>query len=267
VSRRYTLVSFHAHPDDEALLTGGTLAKVAAEGHRVVLVTATAGDQGLAAAVDGRGTVLAHTRTRELEQSARALGVARLVVLGHPDSGLHLDGRPAFATMDVEQLATELAAVLAEEQADVLTVYDANGGYGHPDHVQVHRVGTRAAQLAGTPVVLQATVSAGLFRAALRLLGPVATRLGWAAPLGTGAVFATRREITHRIDVRAHLAEKRAALRAHATQQRADGGPRALASLLRLPGTLFALVLGREWFVEAGRPAGRACRDVFTSLR
>ena len=271
MSRPYTLVAFHAHPDDEALLTGGTLAKAAAEGHRVVLVTATAGEQGLAAPDDGRGTLLASTRTRELEQSARALGVTRLVMLGHPDSGLHLDGRPVFATLDVEQAATELAALLADEHADVLTVYDRNGGYGHPDHVQVHRVGLRAAELAGTPVVLQATVSARPFRAALRLLGPLAGWLGLAAPLGTREVYATRGEITHRIDVRAHLAEKRAALRAHATQQRADGGPRALASLLRLPGPLFALVFGREWYIESRRqterPLGRLCADVFASLR
>ncbi|MGZ4444557.1 MAG: PIG-L deacetylase family protein [Nocardioidaceae bacterium] len=264
--RRFTLVSFHAHPDDEALLTGGTLAKAAAEGHRVVLVTATAGELGLAASHDGRGDLLARTRSRELEASARALGVARVVVLGHPDSGLHPEGT-GFATMDVDELARELAALLTEERADVLTVYDRHGGYGHPDHVQVHRVGTRAAALAGTPVVLEATVSAGLYRGVLRVLAPVAARLGLVAPLGTREVFSTRREITHRIDVRAHLAAKRAAMRAHASQQRADGAPRAMAQFLRLPGPLYALVFGREWFVEQGRTPGRVLGDVFASLR
>ena len=264
--RRCTVVSFHAHPDDEALLTGGTLAKAAAEGHRVVLVTATAGEQGLASSYDGRGEALAATRGRELEESARALGVSRLVVLGHPDSGLHPPGSRVFATMDVEELALELAALLEEERADVLTVYDRNGGYGHPDHVQVHRVGIRAAELAGTPVVLQATVSAGLYRAALRLLAPVAARLGLVAPLGTAEVFCTGREITHRVDVRGQLAAKRAAMSAHASQRRADGRPRAMAQFLRLPDPVFGLVFGREWFAQLGAPGGTRHPDIFASV-
>ena len=83
-----TLLAFHAHPDDEALLTGGTLARAAAEGHRVVLVTATDGARGLAGAADGRGATLARTRHAELLASAAALGCARVVWLGYADSGL-----------------------------------------------------------------------------------------------------------------------------------------------------------------------------------
>src|SRR6195952_5152771 len=82
---RHTLVAFHAHPDDEALFTGGTLARASAQGHRVVLVTATAGERGLAAA----GTTdLGRIRSDELQVSADALGVARLVILGYGDSGM-----------------------------------------------------------------------------------------------------------------------------------------------------------------------------------
>src|SRR4051812_39360381 len=92
----FTLVSFHAHPDDEALLTGGTLARAAAEGHRVVLVTATAGEAGLSADGMQDGARLEARRREELANSARALGCARWEVLGYPDSGWGTppDGQP-----------------------------------------------------------------------------------------------------------------------------------------------------------------------------
>ncbi|MGZ4494431.1 MAG: PIG-L deacetylase family protein, partial [Nocardioides sp.] len=111
---RYTLVAFHAHPDDEALLTGGTLAKAAAQGHRVVLVTATNGERGLAGRADGRGDDLARLRLAELETSAAALGCARVVTLGYGDSGLRPDpdDLDAFAHVDVEAAARRLADLL-----------------------------------------------------------------------------------------------------------------------------------------------------------
>jgi LmbE family N-acetylglucosaminyl deacetylase len=264
-SQRFTLVAFHAHPDDETWLTGGTLARAAAEGHRVVLVTATSGGRGLAGSQDGRGARLAHTRAAELAEAAAALGCTRLVSLGYGDSGLHPEpgDTAAFANADVQVAAGRLAEVLRGEQADVLTIYDPNGGYGHPDHLQVHRVGACAARLAGTPVVLEATVSAGLFRAAL-----VVTRVfGHRPPLGVRRVFSDRRAITHRVRVRDVLPAKRAALLAHGSQRRADGQRRVLDHVLRLPPSLFALAFGHEWFVEHGRDPGRRQDDVFASLR
>jgi LmbE family N-acetylglucosaminyl deacetylase len=264
----YTVVAFHAHPDDEALLSGGTLAKAAAEGHRVVLVTATRGEGGLAGPDDGCGDRLAAIRMAELDASAKALGCARVVWLGYADSGLLAEqgAGAAFAQADVEEAALRLAHVLQEEDADVLTVYDRNGGYGHPDHVAVHRVGSRAARLAGTPVVLEATVSAGLFRGALAVLGLVGHALG-SSPLGTRQVFSTRREITHRVSVRGFLPAKRAALAAHGSQRRAEGRTRVLDRMLALPAPVFALAFGHEWFIEQGRPRGRSQRDVFATLR
>jgi LmbE family N-acetylglucosaminyl deacetylase len=264
-----TVVSFHAHPDDEALLTGGTLAKAAAAGHRVVLVTATAGELGLAGAADGTGAELAARRTAELHASAAALGCARVVLLGYRDSGLHPDpaDRSLFAHVDVEAAASRLAGVLAEEAADVLTVYDANGGYGHPDHVQVHRVGTRAAQLAGTPVVLEATVSASAFRLALRLLAVVGSALGRSAPLGTAEVFTPGRLITHRVRVHRHLRAKRAAMAAHRSQARAEGQVRVMDRLLRLPLPLFALAFGTEWFRQQGAAPGSGAFDALAPRR
>ncbi len=263
----YTLVAFHAHPDDEALLTGGTLARAAAEGHRVVLVTATDGALGLAGEEDGRGPGLAALRLAELHAAADALGCARVVVLGYADSGLHGESAhpSAFARADVDEAAGRLAAVLREERADVLTIYDANGGYGHPDHVQVHRVGTRAARLAGTPVVLEATVPANAFRLALRVLRLAGRALGRSAPLGERDIFTDRARITHRVRVRAHLGAKRRALAAHASQRR--GGTRVLEGLLRLPRPIFALALGTEWFAQQDAAPGTRCHDVFSGVR
>src|ERR1700712_2299105 len=155
---RYTLVAFHAHPDDETLYTGGTLARASAEGHRVVLVTATSGERGLTA---GGTEDLGRVRLGELEVAAAALGVARLVTLGYQDSGMDPGANPPTGSLTAAALvevATRLAEVLVEEGADVLTIYDAQGGYGHPDHVRVHDAGILAAEQAGTPRVLEATI-------------------------------------------------------------------------------------------------------------
>ena len=265
----FTLVAFHAHPDDESLLTGGTLARSSAEGHRVVLVVATDGERGLAGAADGTGPDLAQRRRAELAQAAACLGVHRVVWLGYGDSGLRPD--PAdptlFAHTDPRAAADRLAEVLREERADVLTVYDPNGGYGHPDHVQVHRVGSLAASLAGTPVVLEATVPAGAFRAVIAILRRVGHALGSPLPFEDRPVFSPRARITHVVRVDAHLPAKREAMKAHASQRRADGQVRVLDRMLRLPSPLFALVFGREWFVEQHRPSGRREGDVFASSR
>ncbi len=267
-TERFTVVAFHAHPDDEALLTGGTLARAAAEGHRVVLVTATRGERGLAGRSDGTGEQLAAVRMAELHASASALGASRVVWLGYDDSGLIAapGATASFAHADVEVAAQRLADVLREERADVLTVYDRNGGYGHPDHVQVHRVGSRAAVLADTRVVLEATVSAGLFRAVLGALRVAGHALG-IPPLETRDVFSPRHAITHSVPVGASLAAKRAAMAAHGSQRRASGEVRVLDRLLRLPLPVFAIVFGREWFVEQGRLPGGRISDVFSTLR
>ena len=100
------------------------------------------------------------------------LGCARVVVLGYEDSGPDGEALGGFSRTNVDLAAGVLAGVLREEDADLLTVYDPGGGYGHPDHVHVHRVGVRAAELAGTPVVLEATLDRDFLRRALRFLGP-----------------------------------------------------------------------------------------------
>jgi LmbE family N-acetylglucosaminyl deacetylase len=271
----YTLVSFHAHPDDEALLTAGTLARAAADGHRVVLVVATAGDAGLTSSAvlaesAQAGTTLGDRRMTELRHSAHVLGCARVECLGYQDSGMAdapSGAADAFAHADRESAAQRLAEILREEHADVLTTYDPSGGYGHPDHIQVHHVGARAAQLAGTPVVLEATVDRRLLLRALRIV----RRLPGIPPDFHPARFATAFSesalITHRVDVRPFMAQKRAAMTAHVSQASADTGRRTLEVLLRLPRPLLRRVLGYEWFVERGTMPTHPLRDdIFSSL-
>jgi LmbE family N-acetylglucosaminyl deacetylase len=269
VGERHTVVSFHAHPDDETWLTGGTLAKAAAEGHRVVLVTATDGSAGMAEPEFHRGPDgLAGRRLAELHTAASAIGCASVELLGYADSGL--DGQAAngkgFAAADVETAAARLAVILTREHAEVLTIYDCRGGYGHPDHVQVHRVGIRAAAMAGTPVVLEATVDRELLRAALRCM----RMIGLGSRLGLPRIehaYSPRASVTHRVDVRAHLGAKRSAMQAHTSQRAAAAGERSLAFCLRLPTPLFRLVFGHEWFVERGRAVGQPrSPDIFSSL-
>lgn len=266
--RPFTLVCFHAHPDDEALLTAGTMARAAAEGHRVVLVVATAGEAGLTSGRTDR-VALARRRTDELQQAAQALGCARVVVWDHADSGSDGTLRPGtFAAGDPLELAAPLAELLRDEQADVLTTYDPTGGYGHPDHVQVHRVGREAARLAGTPVVLQATVDRDALQRVLRVLRFVPGLPADFTAARFDQAYVPRTALTHRVDVRPFAAQKRRALAAHASQAQADTGTRTLSVLLRLPRPLFRAALGREWFVEQGRAAGGPLLDdVFASVR
>jgi LmbE family N-acetylglucosaminyl deacetylase len=270
----FTLVSFHAHPDDEAILTAGTLARAAAEGHRVVVVTATDGGAGL---TTGGRRDLGARRMDELRRAAAELGVRAVHHLGFEDSGMDGTegaGGRAFARVPVEAAAAALAELLTAEAADVLTIYDPAGGYGHPDHVQVHRVGRAAAASAGTPVVLEATVDRRALVRGLRLVerSGLGRRLGvdpeqW-GPGRFVAAYTDPGAITHRVDVRRYAAAKRRAMAAHASQAGSDEGVRTLAAFGRLPAPVFRRVFGREWFVELGRPPeSPPLDDIFASLR
>lgn len=267
----HTILAFHAHPDDEALLTSGTLAKAAAAGHRVVVVTATDGDLGLTRSDLREG--LGQRRLHELRRSAAALGVQRVEWLGYADSGMGSDtpadpaDRQRFIRADVDEAAERLAAIAREEAADVLITYDPAGGYGHRDHVRAHDVGYRAAQLAGTPTVLEATIPRDLLCRAL----DVAQRVYPFPPAFDRAAFdrsySARDEITHRIDVHRHVGAKRESMRAHASQALADDGDRTLGLLLRLPRPVFDVVLGREWYIDRSRPAAAGiARDVLDGV-
>ncbi|MFL6105661.1 MAG: PIG-L deacetylase family protein [Marmoricola sp.] len=254
----FTLVAFHAHPDDESLLMGGTIARAAAEGHRVVLVTATDGAAGLTAAGDLEREDLGRRRLRELEDAAARLGAARVVHLGYPDGG--------FGSVSVTAASTALADVLEQESADVLTGYDPSGGYGHPDHVHVHHVARAAAEATGV-VLLEATVDRALIVGGARLVHAVPG----SPPIDLRRMrgsYLPRPELTHRVVVRPYVAAKVQGLAAHASQQTGGAGFRTVTLLHRLPGAVARRVLGREWFREVGREPGTPLLDdVFASCR
>lgn len=263
---RFTLVAFHAHPDDEALLMGGTLARLAAEGHRVVLAVATDGEAGAAASSYRDSGRLAAYRRSELDRSAAALGCARVVRFGFKDSGWPA-GAGGFSTLPVEEAAAPLIELLREEQADALTIYDPAGGYGHPDHRQVYIVGTYAAAEAGTPLVLEATIDRRLIRRLIRIVEAIPGVLPNVSASDYDHAYSPGTAITHRVDVRRYMAAKRRSFEAHASQASSDDGARTLALLLKLPPLLFRLMLGREWYVEHGRNPGAPLDDIFASLR
>lgn len=250
-----TLVCFHAHPDDESIATAGVMAAAAAEGHRVVLVVATLGEEG--EVEDGflsPDESLAERREAETRASAQIIGASRVEFLGYRDSGMvgtpANDHPEAFCQADLDEAAERLAAILRDEAAEVVTIYDENGVYGHPDHVQVHRVGVRATELAGTPRVFESTMN----RDYLRDLREQAQEAGADA----GAVDSPDVEemqlglpgdrITTRVDVSAHVDRKRASMRAHASQISEQ------SFFLAMPDEVFARVFGIEWFIRRGVP-------------
>jgi N-acetyl-1-D-myo-inositol-2-amino-2-deoxy-alpha-D-glucopyranoside deacetylase len=155
VSRRLLLV--HAHPDDESIATGGTMARYAAEGAQVTLVTCTRGEQGEIVPDDlrhlGTGKHLADVRVEELAGAMRHLGVTDHRFLGpYEDSGMigtpENERATAFWNADLDEAAAHLVKVIHETRPQVVVTYDENGGYGHPDHIQAHRVTLLAVEAA-----------------------------------------------------------------------------------------------------------------------
>jgi LmbE family N-acetylglucosaminyl deacetylase len=262
-----TLVAFHAHPDDECIGMSGTLAKATAAGHRTVIVYATRGELG--SMPDGflpDGETLVDRRRAEAEQSAAALGVDRIEWLGYRDSGMmgtpDNDDPRCFWQADVESAAAQLAAILRDEQADVVTIYDDHGNYGHPDHIQVHRVGVRATEMAGTPHVLEVTFNRDHLR---RMVKAAAEAGAWSDdlpslddadfPMGT-----PESEITTRVDVRDFLHKKRESMEAHASQVGDTG------FLLALDADAFQDAVGTEWYIRRGVLSDHRDDDVFAGV-
>jgi LmbE family N-acetylglucosaminyl deacetylase len=254
-----TLVLFHAHPDDEAIATGGTVARAVAEGHRAVLVFATRGELGEVPVALGASETLGDRRVTETLRAAEILGAERVEFLGYHDSGMAGDAAndepSSFWRADVDEAAGRLATILDEEQADVLTTYDEFGGYGHPDHVQVHQVGIRAGALAGTPRVYEATMSREHIMDLIRRWREqrpqdVPDDLPEADDFAGEFVEAAR--ITTTVDIREFVGRKRAAMAAHASQIADD------SFFLTMPEDIFVEAFGWEWFVRRGvAPATR----------
>lgn len=260
----HTLVTFHAHPDDEAIATGGVMAKAAAGGHRVVLVVATRGELG---EVDEgflrEGEILADRRAEETHRAAEALGVARVEFLGYHDSGMM--GEPTndepgcFWKGDVDEAAARLTAILEEEGADVLTCYDDHGNYGHPDHIQVHRVGVRAGAMAGTAKVYEATGNRDHFKRVIED-APPELRPDDFDPSFFDDFGTPEHLITTTVDVQDHIDAKRAAMRAHASQISDQ------SFFLSMPEEAFVASFGWEWFILRGAAVGTREDDLFSGL-
>ncbi|MER7127764.1 N-acetyl-1-D-myo-inositol-2-amino-2-deoxy-alpha-D-glucopyranoside deacetylase [Streptosporangium saharense] len=238
--RRLLLV--HAHPDDETIGTGATMAKYAAQGAGVTLVTCTLGDEGevippdLAHLTSDRDDTLGAHRVGELAAACAALGVTDHRFLGGQgrwrDSGMMgvaSNDRPGvFWRADLDEAAGELAGIIREVRPQVLVTYDENGFYGHPDHIQAHRVAVRAFELAADPAFGEGEP----WRIAKFYVTAVARstmRRGAQAVAGSGTRFSPEQvddlpygcadeDVTTEIDARAHIDAKIAAMRAHATQ-------------------------------------------------
>ena len=244
-----TLVAVHAHPDDESITMGGTLARFAAAGDRVVVITATLGEEGevigpqLQGLVSAAAGQLGGYRHWELQRALAALGVGEhhyLGGIGHfRDSGMvgtPPAGHPrAFLNARAgghrhAEAVDLLAALLTQIQPDVVLTYDADGGYGHPDHVATHDVTVAAARRSGIGPVLAVVKPAAVLQAALADLvavegHPRATTadVGFLAPNFDATVDATVDAYTGfgttvTIDVSAFGGQRAAALTAHATQ-------------------------------------------------
>jgi LmbE family N-acetylglucosaminyl deacetylase len=259
-----TVAFVHAHPDDEAIFSGGTIVSLVERGHRVLLLVATGGELGAVEAPGSRdpserGTVtadgdrrigeLAPTRRRELDAAATILGVHEVHHLGHLDSGMagdpanHAPG--AFFAADPHALAADMARVFRAAGVDTVVVYDDHGVYGHPDHVQGHVVGLAAADLAGIACRYEMTVDREYLHFVETHLveeAALAGDLGLAGSrVGTPSV-----EIDLTLDVRAHLGPKRRAMAAHRSQLPEH------APVFGLDPERFAEVYGWEWYRRLG---------------
>lgn len=280
------LLFVHAHPDDETLTTGATIAHYAARGADVRVVTCTLGEEGevigsqwAQLAVDGADQ-LGGYRIGELTSALRELGVDQPRYLGGAgrwrDSGM--EGSPArhrqrFADADMDEAVGELVAVLRDFRPHVVVTYDPNGGYGHPDHVQAHRVTTAAVAassgdgLPGEPWEVPKfywTVMDGESMAeALESMNGIELPDSWVRIPATALPFDLGHRIDAVIDAPDSLPAKVAAMRAHQTQVTVEPSGRvfALSNNIALP------IDAREHYVLVeGKPGDRDDRGLETDL-
>jgi N-acetyl-1-D-myo-inositol-2-amino-2-deoxy-alpha-D-glucopyranoside deacetylase len=232
-----SLLLVHAHPDDESIGTGATMAKYAAEGARVTLMTCTLGELGEIIPPDLSHLFpdeLGQHRIGELDRACRALGVTDHRFLGgegkYRDSGMaglpDSDDPRCFWQASVEEAATELAEIITEVAADVIVTYDANGFYGHPDHIQAHRVAWRAHQLTGATAKFYATaMPRSVLEAAVQLPPD-----SWFTADKNLSASVPDDQVTTAIDATPYLPAKLAAMTAHETQITVDGEFYALSN-------------------------------------
>jgi N-acetyl-1-D-myo-inositol-2-amino-2-deoxy-alpha-D-glucopyranoside deacetylase len=259
LDRARRVLFVHAHPDDETIGNGATMARYAAAGAQVTLVTCTLGEEGevlvpeLAHLAADRDDRLGEHRIGELATAMEALGVTDSRFLGGPgrfrDSGmigLATNDRPdCFWQADVDAAAALLVEVIREVRPQVLVTYDENGGYGHPDHIQAHRVAMRAVELAAEPAhpggepwdvakVYWNALPDSVLREGLRAVRASgdATTFEGLDPEGDIPFTVPDEAVTTCVDGMAYVDAKMAAMRAHATQITVDGPFFALSNNL-----------------------------------
>ncbi len=275
------LLFVHAHPDDESITNGATIAHYAARGARVHVVTCTLGEEGevigdrwAQLAVD-QADQLGGYRIGELTAALDALGVSAPIFLGGPgrwrDSGMAgteprgRRGSQRFSDADEREAVGALVAVIRDLRPHVVVTYDPNGGYGHPDHIQAHVVTTAAVAAAGTddypgtpwtvPKFYWTVIARSAFRAGWAELGPEDLRPEWLIPPADGdfgRLGFPDQEIDAVVDASDALSAKRAALAAHATQLTVGPTGRALA----LSNNLALPIVAQEHYILAAGNAG-----------
>ncbi|MFJ3519260.1 PIG-L family deacetylase [Streptomyces sp. NPDC090131] len=274
--RPLTLMAVHAHPDDEATGTGGVLARYAAEGIRTVLVTCTDGGCG-----DGPGgakpgapghdlAAVASMRRQELDASCAVLEVSDLEMLDYADSGMMgwptNDAPGSFWHTPVEEGAARLAALMRHYRPDVVVTYDENGFYGHPDHIQAHRITMAALEMTTlTPKVYWTTMPRSAMERFGKIMREFAGDMPEPDPAETAAlaeIGLPDDEITTWVDTTAFSGQKFDALAAHASQ-----GENIF--FLRMGKERFGELMGMETFVRVRDTTGAAVpeNDLFAGLR
>ncbi|MFD1150824.1 N-acetyl-1-D-myo-inositol-2-amino-2-deoxy-alpha-D-glucopyranoside deacetylase [Saccharothrix hoggarensis] len=270
------LLLVHAHPDDESLWTGGTIARYAASGVHVTVVTCTLGEEGeiippaLQQLAADAADQLGGYRVAELRAACTALGVTDHRFLGGigrwRDSGMAgvaaNDHPRAFANGSFDEQVAQLSEIIAAVKPQVVVTYDDFGGYGHPDHIQAHRITTAAA--ADVDRVFHAVTSRAATEAGVAALAEMAD-LPWRLPAEGELPVTDDAAITTTIDISDHLVAKLRALRAHSTQvsvwQDGTGGASyALSNGIAQP------VVQAEYYVLAKGPAEGAETDLFGGL-
>jgi N-acetyl-1-D-myo-inositol-2-amino-2-deoxy-alpha-D-glucopyranoside deacetylase len=282
MSDALTLMAVHAHPDDEAISTGGVLARYADEGLRTVVVTCTGGEVGeIADSIPATRETLADVRRRELERACAILRVGRLHLLGYRDSGMM--GAPdnehpsSFYRASLEEATGRLVALIRRDRPQVLVTYDERGFYGHPDHIRANQITVAAFDAAadparwpeaGAPWRPAKLYYTAVGRSAIRDLTLLLKEAGIEAPFEGGPeeepeIGIPDELITTRVDVSAQVERKRQALMAHGSQM----GPEVFFA--SMPPALFHRIFGQESFrLVRGRPGAPGMEeDLFAGLR
>ncbi|MCO5246119.1 MAG: PIG-L family deacetylase [Anaerolineae bacterium] len=250
------LLAVFAHPDDESFGPGGTLARYAAEGADVWLVCGTDGDAGTVdAEMLANYASTSQLRAAELCCAAQTLGLKGVDWLGYRDSGMagSSDNQhpKSLYKAPMEEVVGKIVASIRRHRPQVIVCDNQFGGYGHPDHIAVHTVGTRAAELTPVPSVLWATMNRDRIREQMAGAAELMAELDDAdgdTPEMDETMGSPESLITHGVDVTATIDAKRRAMVAHASQISEDSW------FLKMPADVFEMAFGHEWFVDPANP-------------